>query len=363
MKLPSVVGCLPQPGSGSSARNYLALLAQQSFPSSPSQPSTFPRSNASVVRGGQKQHSSCCSPSFSRLNGSCSTPVVTSHHHNKLLQLGGDHMVMSGFSCFLEQRRGYYFRRANWFPTRRRRVYAWRRQLKASRNLKPRYVDYERNQKQVENSTAADYLYIFRKREVRVSLKRLVWECGRPIMHRNLQDGIDFLESLARPYTDPVVECLRNARDNLVNIHKKDPARLVIQRFQSLRGRYVKSLRFHSKAKIGIVRSPRNHIKVGIREMTLEEFFQKAYVIGKVPTTLTTDMRLALYEGRVGPEMHRQWSPYITSTSRWLHRRRLKYLEMTKQLDLYRLREAWAERYEGNLRRKSVEARRAREII
>eukprot|EP00392_Amoebophrya_sp_AT5.2_P003619 g3624.t1 len=56
------------------------------------------------------------------------------------------------------------------------------------------------------------------------------------------------------------------------------------------------------------------------------------------------DMRTALFEGRCGPEMHRQWSPYLSSTSRWLHRRRLKYLDATRQLDYYKLREQWIRR-------------------
>ena len=61
-----------------------------------------------------------------------------------------------------------------------------------------------------------------------------------------------------------------------------DPARLVIQSWQALMGKFVKSLRFHGKSKVGVIKSPRNRVLTQIREMSKEEFFHKMYVIGKV---------------------------------------------------------------------------------
>ncbi|CAD7924040.1 unnamed protein product [Amoebophrya sp. A120] len=311
--------------------------------------------------------------------------VVTAHKSSNHAGQGHQQVQVPGFLCtatssfgspstcstirnrfsatstvFRPQSRNFsYFPRKDWGYGRRKQVYARKRQSKNARNLQPRYMDKAKQREQVVNSEKGSYIYRFRQRQIRVSLKRLQ-DYGRLVTNRNLQDGIDFLESMGRPHAEPIIECLRNARENLTVFHGKDPARLVVQTFQCLRGRYVKSIKYKAMNKVGICRHPRNHILVGVREMSLEEFFQKVYVVGKVPTTLTWDMRLALFEGRCGPEMHRHWSPYLTSTSRWLHRKRLKYLDATKQLDFYKLRDEWIARYQGNWLRKTREARSAR---
>merc|ERR1712150_257968 len=114
------------------------------------------------------------------------------------------------------------------------------------------------------------------------------------------------------------------------------------------------------KGKVGIVNSPRNRVRIGIREMSKEEFFQKTYIIGKVPSSVTMDMRLAIMDRRANARMEREWSPYLTSTSRWLHRKNLKWMDHTNQLDYYRLRDDWIQRYDNNLDRRVREARLAR---
>eukprot|EP00392_Amoebophrya_sp_AT5.2_P003620 g3625.t1 len=198
------------------------------------------------------------------------------------------------------QFRGVYFPRFKWFAPYRRMYRQRKNQARNARNVQPRYRLADRQKESahqaIGGSAEASYVYRFRQRQVRVSLKKLI-DYGRLLQNRNLQDAIDFLESLARSAAAPITECLRNAMKsdrytilvNLVVHHGKDPARLVLATFQSLRGRYVKSLMYKSYGKVGIARSPRNHILIGVREMSLEEFFQKCYVIGKVPTTLTMD--------------------------------------------------------------------------
>ena len=94
------------------------------------------------------------------------------------------------------------------------------------------------------------FVHYFTRKELRVSLRRLV-EYGRLTRCRHLQDSIDYMQSMCRMSVEPIVSFMQEARDKLVQKAGCDPARLYVASFQSFRGKFVKSLKWHSKGKVG----------------------------------------------------------------------------------------------------------------
>jgi len=199
----------------------------------------------------------------------------------------------------------------------------------------------------------------FRERDVRLGMKRLLDFC-RIIRGRQLQDGIDWVESLARMKSGVVLKLMNQAKEECIEKYKMDPARVYIFDAQPQRGPFVRQLKKHARANFGIVRSPRNILMIRVRQLPLEEYFHRMYINNKVPRSVASDMRLALHQNRVNPQMQKEWGPYVCANSRFWHRKQLKWLDSTRQFDYYQARHEWIQRYRANLVRGSVEAREAR---
>merc|ERR1712012_799051 len=185
-------------------------------------------------------------------------------------------------------------------------------------------------------------------------------EFAKILRGRQIQDGIDWIEAMARMKSEVILKLLRRAADECTQKYKMDMARVYIFEAHAQRGYFVKSIRRHTKGKYGINKSPRNMFMIRVWEMPLEEYFHRLYVINKVPSSLSSDMRLALHENRVSQQMQKEWSPYLCAYSRWRHRHQLKWLDSTRQFDYYQVRREWIMRYKANLLRQSTEAREAR---
>jgi len=199
----------------------------------------------------------------------------------------------------------------------------------------------------------------FTEKEIRLGLKRL-YEFQRLLTGRQLVDAIDWCESIARLKSQVMLKLLNRALTDCVEKHNMDPARIFIWWAHGTRGYFVKSLRKHTRGKFGIQTSPRHHFVLKVRQMPLEEFFHRMYILNKIPRPIAADMRLAVHEGRVGNHMKREWAPYLCANSRFRHRKQLKWLDRTRQFDYYEARREWIHRYKANGMRASTEAREAR---
>merc|ERR1712217_469477 len=155
------------------------------------------------------------------------------------------------------------------------------------------------------------------------------------IRHRQMQDAIDWVESLGQMKTKPILDLLRRAQKTCVEQSQMDAARLYIVEAHGERGPFVKKLKKHSRSHFGIVKSPRNAFSIKVRQMPLEEYFHRLYIYNKVPRTLASDMRLALHENRVNPQTAREWAPYLCANSRYRHRKELRWADRTRQFDYY----------------------------
>jgi len=169
-------------------------------------------------------------------------------------------------------------------------IQAKNRNRRRNRNLQSRYDDTTERQKTEESSQKHEGIHYWKseKEGFRVTDKNLIMY-GQLCQNRHLQDSIDWLEAMGRMSNDKVVEFLKFCRDRMVFVRRCDPARLYINTWQTMRGKFVKSLIFRGRHKMGIRRSPRNRVRIGLREMSKEEYFQKTYIIGKLPQCVSDE--------------------------------------------------------------------------
>lgn len=259
-------------------------------------------------------------------------------------------------ACCLYTLRTFYFPRKNWFPWRARLARQRQENTRLKRHIWPRYLDPD------EAPIFGDKregVLAFREEEVRIGLKSLT-HYGKLLKNRQLTDAIDWIESLTQLKTAPILKLLKQARDECKEQYGMDIARVYIFDAQGARGFFAKTIRKHSRGNYGVNKSPRNLFMIRVRELPLEEYFHRLYIVGKVPRSLSADMRLAIYDKKVSRQMLKEWAPYICAQSKWGHRRQLKWLDGTRQFDYYKVRQEWINNYRANLLRQTTEAREAR---
>ena len=257
------------------------------------------------------------------------------------------------FSFLSTQMRSVYFARARWFPWRQKIAHRWQRQAAKDRHILPREI----NPKETPIMTSArndvsrkSSLYHFQAKEVPMSLRRLQ-EYVRLLKRRNLQDAIDWVACLTRPSARPILNMLQKAKRDLVDKRGLDLGRLYVDHSHSDRGEYIKIVRRMRVGHYSLFKSPRHHFRIYIREIPLEEYFHRMYILGKVPQCVSFDMRQAIREKRVSPEVERLWRPYLTSASRYLHRKEIRRLHSIGQFDYYAERRKWISEYQSNIAR------------
>ena len=258
--------------------------------------------------------------------------------------------IVSQF-CF--QTRSIYFARAKWFPWRQKIAHRWQRQAAKDRHILPRSV----NKKEAPIMTSAKSdpsrigsLYHYQIKEVPLSLRRL-HEYVRLLKRRNLQDAIDWVACLTRPSSRPILKMLEKAKRDLCDKKGLDLGRLFVDHSHSDIGEYVKIVRRMRVGHYSMFRSPRHHFRIYIRNIPMEEYFHRMYILGKVPQCVSFDMRQALRDKRVPPEVERLWAPYLTSASRHLHKKEIKRLHSIGEFDYYAERKKWIGEYQQNLAR------------
>ena len=177
------------------------------------------------------------------------------------------------------------------------------------------------------------------------------------------QDAIDWVACLTRPSARPILHLLKQAKHELVDKRGLDLGRLYVDHSHSDRGNYVRIIRRMRMGQYSQFRSPRHHFRIYIREMPIEEYFHRMYVVGKVPQCVSFDMRQAIRDQRVQGETVRKWAPYLTSNSRFQHRKELKRLHAIGQFDYYSERRKWIKEYRDNLHKLNNAMRSSRDGV
>lgn len=254
------------------------------------------------------------------------------------------------------QTRSFYFPRKLWVGWRIRLVRQRQAACRLKRHLWPRRHDPE---EEPIFGDKEDMVLSFRDEEIRISVKKLN-HYAKLMKSKQLQDAYDWVDSLARMKSEPILKLIQKAIDDCKDRRGWDLARTYITEACPGRGKPVKSLRKHSRGVYGIMKAPRNNFLLRVRQVPLEEWFHRMYIYNKVPRSVASDMRLAMHQKRVSPQMAKEWSPYMYANGRMFHRKELKWLDSTRQFDYYKARREWIQKYQANLLRASTEAREAR---
>jgi ribosomal protein L22 len=223
----------------------------------------------------------------------------------------------------------------------------------------PRSAEEAAARKEEEPIFGGGPLLSFTKEDIPLRVKRMV-TYRRLLAKKQIDDAIEWLECLHRPSSQPVLDLLKRARRICVEQKGLDAARLYLQILMPQRGYVIKDGKLTRAGFMHIYRRPRHKLRIVLREMPLAECYQRWYVMKKPPRAMAVDMRLAIHENRVGPRAVREWAPYMTSASRYMHKRELVMSRNLRTWDYYEDRRAWIEKYEANMERRQYEAREAR---
>jgi len=257
----------------------------------------------------------------------------------------------------LVAKRSFYFPRKNWFPWRTRIIHARQKAERLKRHIWPRRHDPTEAPIFGDKEDGTQLTFI--EKDIRIGQKKFN-DYARLIRGRQIQDAHDWIESLVRMKSEPVLKMLRKAINEVTERHDWDISRTYIYEAVTYRGAFVKSIKKHARANYGIVKSPRSQFMFRVRQLPLEEFFHRLYINNKIPRSIAGDMRLALHQGRVSRQMQKEWAPYLCANSRLFHRKELKWLDSTRQFNYYEARAEWIQRYQANQARAVTEAREAR---
>ncbi|GBE62113.1 50S ribosomal protein [Babesia ovata] len=154
-----------------------------------------------------------------------------------------------------------------------------------------------------------------------------------------------------------------DAQKKIYEQYNGDPSRLYVQNMIINYKPPMKQIKYHALRNFGIMSTWRNSIVYRIREMPMNEFYQKIFILGRIPKSMGAEMRAALYEKRVPAQTVTEWYPYLTAHTRFFFRRQLKWMNDTGQFNYYKHRRDWIEQYNSNLRRKIQEARDERGMV
>ena len=256
-----------------------------------------------------------------------------------------------------ESFRSVYIARYRWYPWRQKLVKNREARTLKNKALVPKVRLAEEAPYKKRSSEGPQFS--FKIVEVSMSLRKLQ-NYARLLRHKHLQDGIDWIEAVSRPSAEPLMKLLKRAQKALVDEANLDPARLYIENALQETGYYKRNLFKKRDGGFSIRSSNRHRFVVKIREMPLNEFFHRVYILKKIPRAIVMDMASALRDGRAGPHMNRAFAPYVTAASRRQHRQELKYLELTRRFDYYAERKKWIAAYQDNIRRFTNRKREAR---
>ncbi|CAE7220473.1 rplV [Symbiodinium sp. CCMP2592] len=165
------------------------------------------------------------------------------------------------------QTRSFYFPRKLWVGWRIRLVRHRQAACRLKRHLWPRRHDPE---EEPIFGDKEDMVLSFRDEGIRISEKKLN-HYAKLMKSKQLQDAYDWIDSLARMKSEPILNLIQKAIDDCKNKRGWDLARTYIIEACPGRGQPVKSLRKHSRGVYGIMKAPRNNFLLRVRQVPLED--------------------------------------------------------------------------------------------
>ncbi|AFZ80511.1 hypothetical protein BEWA_033660 [Theileria equi strain WA] len=232
----------------------------------------------------------------------------------------------------------------------------WRRKLihrlNSQRYKRKFIVPKETNpQEDPIKSKNTGHVWEFKVEDLPMRLKRLKLY-SKLLTNLHLQDAIDWLCAFPNVKTNRILNSLSESQQKIYEEYGGDPSRLYIDNMVINYGSPIKQIKYHALGRFGIMSTWRNKLVYQIREMPMNEFYQKVFILGKIPKSMGVEMRNAIYDKRVPPQTITEWYPYLTAHTRFFYRKYLKWLNRTGKFDYYQHRRNWIDQYNTNLQRR-----------
>ncbi|PFH37897.1 hypothetical protein BESB_002380 [Besnoitia besnoiti] len=196
-----------------------------------------------------------------------------------------------------------------------------------------------------------------KKMNIPLGKKKLLLYCNI-IKGLQITDAIDWLSSLCLHRVNYLLNLL-NATRKKIHEQGGDISRVYVDSYMlNIQGK-IKRPQFRLRS-VNLIKTWKFAVILRFREYPMDEYFHKLFILKHTPRSLTTDMRLALSTQRVNPQAVRDWFPFLDSKTRFWHRKRLKWLDRTRQFDYCLARRVFKSKYEANCRRRRVQVLQAR---
>ncbi|UKJ87660.2 hypothetical protein MACJ_000098 [Theileria orientalis] len=238
-----------------------------------------------------------------------------------------------------------YYRKKGLWEWRKMLIYRLNKNRYSRKFITPKKVDKE--EMPIKSKESAR-VWEFKVEELPISLKRLRLY-SKLLTNLHLQDAIDWLTSFPNIKTNRILNSMSESQKKIFEEHGGDPSRLYIDNIIINYSRPIKQLKHHALGNFGIMCTWRNTFKYKIREMPMNEFYQKIFILGKVPKSMSSEMRNAIYDKRVNSQNIAAWFPYLTAHSRFIFRKNLRFLNKIGKFDYYSHRKDWINQYNENL--------------
>ncbi|KAK2197093.1 bifunctional Ribosomal protein L22-L17 superfamily/Ribosomal protein L22-L17 [Babesia duncani] len=255
------------------------------------------------------------------------------------------HRFFSGLRNKTRGIKNPYYRKKGFYEWRQKLIYRLNRRRYLRNFVLPKSLDH--TEAPIKRK-GEGHVWEFKVDQLPISKKRLKLYT-KLLTNLHLQDAIDWLCAMPTIRTNRILNSLSEAQQKIYQDYGGDPSRLYLDNIIINYTTPIKQIKFHALGNFGIMKTWRNVLVYRIREMPLEEFYQKIHILGHIPKCMGAEMRNAINQKLVSPQIITEWYPYLTAHSRFYYRKYLKWLNDNGKFDYYRHRRNWIQQYATNL--------------
>ncbi|XP_954602.1 uncharacterized protein TA18910 [Theileria annulata] len=210
-----------------------------------------------------------------------------------------------------------YYRKKGLWEWRKKLIYRLNKNRYRRKFITPK--NYDSEELPIKSKDSGN-VWEFKVQDLPISLKRLKLY-SKLLTNLHLQDALDWLNAFPNIKTNRILNSLSESQKKIYEEFGGDPSRLYIDNIIINYGRPIKQIKHHALGNFGIMCTWRNSLVYKIREMPMNEYYQKIFILGKVPKSMSSELRNAVYDKRVDSKIVTKWFPYLTSHSRFLFRK------------------------------------------
>ncbi|CDR97821.1 hypothetical protein, conserved [Babesia bigemina] len=192
--------------------------------------------------------------------------------------IGPEPRLFSGLRNKNAKIKNPYYRKKGIWEWRRKLIFRLNRARYRRQFIVPKVIDPE--EAGVKSKHSAN-VWEFTIDGLPIGLKRLKLYT-KLLTHLHLQDAIDWLYAMPNVRTNRILNALSDAQKKIYEQYNGDPSRLYIQNMIINYKPPMKQIKYHACRNFGIMSTWRNSIVYRIREMPMNEFYQKIFILGRV---------------------------------------------------------------------------------